>query len=229
MSTQLFWRHYVDTTGTCEVLDHLRQRGLLDETLVIITADHGENLGDHGLLGHEFCVYDTLVHVPLVVRLPGVVPAGRISEDAVENRLIWSLIDTVFTEAGPMTADQLVASLQEPDLAGSAVFSELYKRPLQTDLWLKSPRLDLFARRLRCIQLNQMKYIWASDQTQELYNLAKDPQELINLKFVRPEDLAALSDLLTAKTAAFGAADAAEAPDFTDELKRRLRSLGYLD
>ena len=118
---------------------------------------------------------------------------------------------------------------RSPDLAGGAVFSELYKRPLQTDLWLQSPRLDLFTRRLRSIQLNRMKYIWASDRTEELYNLAKDPHELINLKLVRPDDLAALNALLTAKIAAFGAADAAEAPDFTDELKRRLRSLGYLD
>ncbi|MHC5045170.1 MAG: sulfatase [Planctomycetota bacterium] len=63
-----------------EALDHLRTRGLLDKTLLLITADHGENLGDHDLLGHEFCVYNTLLHVPLIVRLPGLVSCGRSSK-----------------------------------------------------------------------------------------------------------------------------------------------------
>ncbi|MHC5015702.1 MAG: sulfatase-like hydrolase/transferase, partial [Planctomycetota bacterium] len=75
-----------------EALDHLRKAGLLDRTLVIITADHGENLGDHDLLGHDFCVYNTLLHVPLIVRLPGLVPAGAATDTPVENRLLWSLV-----------------------------------------------------------------------------------------------------------------------------------------
>ncbi|MHC4902587.1 MAG: sulfatase [Planctomycetota bacterium] len=74
-----------------EALDHLRTRGLLDKTLLLITADHGENLGDHDLLGHEFCVYNTLLHVPLIVRLPGLVahrkgPVGPRSGSADPGR-----------------------------------------------------------------------------------------------------------------------------------------------
>ncbi len=213
-----------------EALDHLRARGLLDNTLVIITADHGENLGDHGLLGHEFCVYETLVHVPLVVRLPGTVPAGRV-DDVVENRRLWSLIDTVLWESEdiPMPAETVVTALRDSDQAVTAAFAELYKRPLLTPVWKDSPRLGRFDRRMRCLRIEDMKYIWASDDTNELYDIARDPQELVNLASVRPEDLAALRELLLARVAALGTPDATDVPEFSDELQRRLKSLGYLD
>jgi len=213
-----------------EVLDHLRDRGLLDKTLVIITADHGENLGDHGLLGHEFCVYETLLHVPLVVRLPGSVPVGRVESEVVENRLLGSLIDTVlWADEGTLSVEMLVAALQEPDAAGAGAFAELYTRPLTTDLWLKSPRLDEFDRRLRSILLRGMKYIFASDGTDELYDLATDPDELDNLAEVRPEDLAVLRDLVQARVAGLGVPAGGDAPEFSEQLKRRLKALGYLD
>ena len=197
---------------------------------VIITADHGENLGDHGLLGHEFCVYETLLRVPLVVRLPEAVPAGRVESEVVENRLLGSLIDAVlWADEGPLSVEVLVAALQEPDAAGAGAFAELYKRPLETDLWLRSPRLDEFGRRLRSIQLRDMKYIFASDGSDELYNLATDPDELDNLAEVKPEDLAVLRDLVHARVAGLGVPAAGDTPEFSEELKRRLKALGYLD
>ena len=42
----------------------------MDNTLLIITADHGENIGEHGLMDHQYCIYDTLIHVPLIIRFP---------------------------------------------------------------------------------------------------------------------------------------------------------------
>ena len=54
----------------------LRQRGTLDRTLLIITSDHGENIGDHGLMSHAYSLHDTLIHVPLIVRYPLSSPLG---------------------------------------------------------------------------------------------------------------------------------------------------------
>ncbi|MBW2276251.1 MAG: sulfatase-like hydrolase/transferase, partial [Deltaproteobacteria bacterium] len=51
--------------------DHLAENGLLDDTLIIITSDHGEEFFDHGSVGHGHSVYEELLHVPLIVRLPG--------------------------------------------------------------------------------------------------------------------------------------------------------------
>jgi arylsulfatase A-like enzyme len=200
-----------------EALDHLRETGLLDDTLVIITADHGENLGEHDLLGHEFCVYNTLLHVPLIVRLPGRVPAGATTDTPVENRLLWSLIDTVLWDPGPETpipADRLAATLREADETGGPVFAELYKRPLETDLWRASPRRETLARRLKCVMLGKMKYIRGSDDAEELYDVIADPGELNNLARQRSEDRSVLSDLLTARVTALGTAEGGEEPEF---------------
>src|SRR5262249_60145520 len=62
--------------GLGRVIDWLRQAGVLDETLVVFTADHGESLGEHGEPTHGIFIYDATIHVPLVWRLPRALPAG---------------------------------------------------------------------------------------------------------------------------------------------------------
>jgi arylsulfatase A-like enzyme len=214
-----------------EALDHLSARGLLDDTLVIITADHGENLGDHGLLGHEFCLYETLLRVPLIVRLPRLVPPGATSDAVVENRLIGALIDTVLWDPGPeapISAERLAAVLRDDEEAGAPVFAELYSRPLETALWRSSPRREALARRRKCIILQELKYIRAQDGGSELYDVVTDPGELNDLSGTRPEAYGVLRDLLEAKVHAVGDAAGGEAPEFSEALKRRLKALGYL-
>jgi len=58
------------------LLRELDQRGLTDNTFVIFTSDHGELLQDHGMVGHRNALYRQLIHVPFIVRKPGVVPEG---------------------------------------------------------------------------------------------------------------------------------------------------------
>ena len=59
------------------LLDHLGELGLLDETIVVVTSDHGDEFGEHGLIGHAKTVYDEVMHVPMVLLAPRLVPAGR--------------------------------------------------------------------------------------------------------------------------------------------------------
>jgi len=67
-----------------EILSELERQGVLDDTLVIVTADHGEELGDHGVWEHNF-MYETNLRVPLVMALPGRLPAGVRSAALVES------------------------------------------------------------------------------------------------------------------------------------------------
>lgn len=67
-----------------EILAGLEREGVLDDTLVIVTADHGEELGDHGLWEHNF-MYETNLRVPLIAALPGRLPAGASSSALVES------------------------------------------------------------------------------------------------------------------------------------------------
>jgi choline-sulfatase len=67
---------YVDDV-VGKLLDHLRSRGLYDNALIVVAADHGESLGDHGELTHSIFLYEATIHVPLLFKLPGNRLAGR--------------------------------------------------------------------------------------------------------------------------------------------------------
>ncbi len=60
-----------------ELLNFFEDRGFHDNTLLILTSDHGENFGEHGLATHQFCLYDSLLHVPLIMAYPEAIPEGK--------------------------------------------------------------------------------------------------------------------------------------------------------
>ena len=80
--------------ATGRVIDALRTAGVLDDTIVIVTADHGESLGEHGEATHAIFVYDATVRVPFIVRYPAALPAGRVYEGPVR------LVDVMPTVLG---------------------------------------------------------------------------------------------------------------------------------
>src|SRR6185436_17103048 len=59
------------------LVEDLRRRGVLDRTLIVITADHGEEFREHGDFEHGQSLHSELLHVPLILRLPGRIPAGK--------------------------------------------------------------------------------------------------------------------------------------------------------
>lgn len=85
--------HYTDA-AIGRLLDGLRAQGVLDNTLVVVTADHGEELFDHGSFFHGQSLYDELLHVPLLVRLPRGAHAGTVVEPQVRHvDLVPSIAD----------------------------------------------------------------------------------------------------------------------------------------
>ena len=74
--------HYTDA-NIGRILDQLEAAGRLDDTLVIVTSDHGEEFGEHGRFGHNKTLFEESIEVPLLVRLPGRVPAGVSYDDLV--------------------------------------------------------------------------------------------------------------------------------------------------
>lgn len=75
------------------VLDWLRAKGVLDETLFVLTADHGESIGEHGLVGHMFNMHDTTMHVPLIVRYPSRFQTGVSTELLSSVYLVPAILD----------------------------------------------------------------------------------------------------------------------------------------
>ncbi len=99
----------------------LARLDLLDDTLVVITADHGEELGEHGRFGHSQTVYDEVLRIPLLLWRPGLVPAARSVEDVV------SLVDVTPTLLDLLGLDEAA------DVEGRSLVPRLVGEPIEDD------------------------------------------------------------------------------------------------
>ena len=198
----------------------LGAQGLADRTAIVFAGDHGESLGDHGEDGHGFFVYEATLHVPLVF-VPPVSRGGR----ATRRREIVSLVDvmpTVTELAGlPIPAGVQGRSLV-PLLSGSGRFEA---RPVYSETWY--PRFHFGWSDLAALQDGRYKLIESTSP--ELYDLAADPGEKVNLATRDKERYLALKRQLTSLTdAASRNALNAKAAVSDPEAARKLASLGYL-
>jgi len=182
-----------------QLFDYLRELEILDDTVLIITSDHGELFGEHHLMEHQFCVYDTLLHVPLVIRYPGLLEAGlRVGEQVQLTDIFPTILDIVAIDQDSEEI-QGYSLLEEREGGGSFAIGEY--RPmawLLDELKERDPQFDVskYARRLKTVRTEEFKYIWVSDGHDELYNIQRDPEELNNLIETKPDKARELSALL---------------------------------
>jgi arylsulfatase A-like enzyme/Flp pilus assembly protein TadD len=193
-------------------LNELRSRGQLDRTLVIVTADHGESLGDHRETTHGLFAYDATLRVPLIIAAPGLRPRV-VSTPASHVDIMPTVLDLLAIES-PSGLDG--RSLR-PDIDEAAEINAraIYFEALDANLtrgWAP----------LRGIVDGTWKYIDLPEP--ELYNLDTDPNEQTNLVGREPQRVGELQDRLREWTAApipaGGKVDSATAA--------RLQSLGYI-
>lgn len=214
------------------ILDTIRELGVLDQTLVIVTSDHGENLGDHGLIDHVFSLYDSTVRVPLIVRYPGRFETGAVSE-------LVSLVDvmpTVLSATGVEGVDFALAGLplDHPGIeARSSIFAE-NGRPINgirlLEKWFPDFDTATIDHPMRMIRSSSFKLIWTADVSAELYELEADPGELHDLSVDRTD----LRNQLLSELRSWSLGieprvtpKAFESRD--DESLERLRKLGYVE
>ena len=152
----------------------MKQAGLYDNTLIVIISDHGEGLGEHRILGHPAAVYQTMVHVPLLVKYPraSAQPPGRQIDTPVSG---VDVMPTVLEVAGiGIPANLQGQSLRKlsgdtPELVVSESFPDRLSR-----LRGRSDSAQ------RAIYQGPWKFISTAEQ-KELYNLSLDPGEMQNL------------------------------------------------
>ncbi|MBK8251001.1 MAG: sulfatase [Gemmatimonadetes bacterium] len=106
----------------------LAAHGSLDSTLVILTSDHGELLGEHGLHGHAQSLYRDVVHVPLLLRLPGRVPATRIARAVSLRDLAATILDVTGASTG-FPGQSLRLAWEDSTAATSPVFATARQQP----------------------------------------------------------------------------------------------------
>ena len=231
---------------------HLDEPEVRDNTLVILTSDHGEGLNHHDFVGHSLVAYDDLVRVPLAVRYPRLYPEGRRVAKPVSARRVFHSaleavgISTASNGAGEVTGApvdvgglSLARALDDSDVEGGVVFSEAYTPDtLITLMENDDPEsIDRFRCRLmrRAAYQDSYKLITVGDRPDELFDVVDDPGELNNLIDEQPEVAAALNDRL----ATFRAETEARRPanwegsrlslEGDEEVLERLRGLGYIE
>jgi arylsulfatase A-like enzyme len=151
------------------LLDGLAARGLLDHTLVIVTADHGEEQWDHGSFFHGQSLYDELLHVPLLMRLPDGAYAGRVV--SVPVRAV-DLVPTIAEVLGLPAFPEFEGVSLLPLIAhGTSPPGELFARAANVEFpyrfALRTPRYKLI--------------LTVETGREELYDLASDPGETRDL------------------------------------------------
>ncbi len=225
-----------------EVLDQLRATRLLDRSVVIVTSDHGENLGDHGLMDHMFSVHEPIIRMPLLVRYPGGEHAG-IEDGLVQTHDLFPTIaaltpptngngrHTVHTD-GAVAAQFQGGPLPPLGPARDYTITELNQiQPPIPILARRFPNFDwsLYDRPLRAIRTATDKYIRGGQGSEELYAVIADPGERNNLAAVRADRTAELRARLDAwETGITPVKTGADALELDDDLRRRLEDLGYL-
>ena len=213
-----------------EIFACLRETGILDQTLIIITADHGENLGEHQLMDHQYCVYDTLLRIPLIIRYPGIWEKGKESTDLVQT-----------IDIAPTICDLL--KLKKDDLKGQmqgiSLLSQKKRDAAVSEYWYpwlrpfkKYPEFDTspFEVSYTAIRKGGYKLIRASDGRRELYLLNDDPGETNNLAGKDPgkvKEFEALLDRWLEDHRLPGQPGKTE-DDFDQDIRARLEALGYL-
>jgi arylsulfatase A-like enzyme len=170
-----------------DLFDELERRSLLDRTLVIITSDHGEELGDHDLFDHGESLYRPEIHVPLLIVLPSHNPSGRIVSETVSLRdLPATVADLVGLGSGSPFPGRSVAPLWSDSPSGAApvggpgfgALSELASPNPTNPNQGRSP-----AHRGPLISLAEGGLVYIRNEgsgDEELYDVRDDPRELLN-------------------------------------------------
>ena len=153
------------------VLDALERLGIAEDTLVIYSADHGDMCGSHHMVDKHYVMYDDVVRVPLLMRWPGVIPAGRSVEAFVANAVDFA--STFCDAAGAETPDTFAGMSLLPLARGDTDAGR--EDVLST---YHGNQFGSYSQRM--IRDRRWKYVWNATDVDELYDLQTDPAELVN-------------------------------------------------
>lgn len=196
----------------------LKEKGLYQNTLIVLSGDHGESLGEHGEKTHGFFIYNSTLHVPLILHLPRQAGALKSVPDLVNLAdLMPTILASLKLDIPTQVQGRSLAPLLAPrnPVKASALYAETFL-----------PRLHFNWSELRSVETESYHFIDAPKP--ELYDLTKDPGETRNLypqkKGVSEEMRRQLAGLIQK----YGASqELAQKTGLDPALMERLKSLGY--
>lgn len=195
----------------------LRAQGLLDDTLIIVTGDHGESLGEHDELNHGLQLYQSTQRIPLIIHCPRRFPVARSVPHRVGlNDIFPTLADCLDWQVTPAT--RVAGRSLRPALQGQP----LTDVPYYCETW--EPFFSLHCSPAFAVVSGHWKYIQSPQP--ELYDLSRDPQETRNLLAEQPARAAELRAVLHELESCFVPRDSAET-HADARLIASLKSMGY--
>lgn len=209
---------YVDRT-LGQFWSYLSKKGLFDKTLIVFLADHGQGLGEHGEQTHGFFIYQSTLHVPLIIHWPKDSPrySARVTEPAGLIAVAPTILQFLHIPAPPQ--------FQGKSLMGLLSNAEPHNpRKIYSESLYAHNHFDCAP--LRSIRIGNYKYIEAPKP--EFYDLATDPHELHNL-YNQDRDLAlAYKERLLSFMSRFSIVHQRTPEGISPEIVERLASLGYV-
>jgi arylsulfatase A-like enzyme len=209
-----------------ELQDTFERHGLLEDTVFLVTGDHGENIGDHELMDHQYSLHESLLHVPLLIGGPGFRDGGTVSKPVQLADLYPTILDIANvseSESGPGQS-----------ICNPATIAD--NRPIYAEYVAPQPAIDTlrerydcrndvskYDRRLWSVKREGVKLVRGSDGSHWLYNLDSDPGEREN-QFEGDHDITELLDDWIRSLPDTEQANV----EIQDATKVRLEDLGYL-
>jgi arylsulfatase A-like enzyme/Tfp pilus assembly protein PilF len=198
------------------LISFLKANNIYRNTLIVLTGDHGESLGEHGEKTHGFFIYNATLHVPVIIHLPGSTSTKTVPE-------LVSLADLMPTVLRVLKVD-VPSEVQGHSLLPLMALSKTELRNLYAETFL--PRLHFNWSELRAVETEKYQFIDAPKP--ELYDLAKDPGETQNLFADKKAVAEELRNRLTTLIGQYSAGqELAEKTGLDPALMERLKSLGY--
>lgn len=187
---QLRWIDAYDTSITYmdeavdDLLAALGARGRLERTIVIVTSDHGEQLGERGLDSHGTSLYSQVLAVPLVFLLPQGGPSGlRVDTPVSLSEVPETVARLAGLEGASFPGRSLERFWKEPDPGpGAPVLSRLRLSPFGE----RPPTAPILRGDMMSLVLGTLHYIANGDGSEEVYDLASDPEETLDLAAADP-------------------------------------------
>ncbi|MCI0607230.1 sulfatase [bacterium] len=161
-----------------KLINFLKENQLYEESLILLTSDHGEEFWEHGSFEHGHTVYNEVLQVPLVIKLPGSLHKSRIDQLVAPSAVVPTILELCNISSAPNSfSSTSLASLWNPDLLpinpGPVVSAGL-----------------LYYEEKRSLQLGGIKYIQTPvANREELYDLVKDPAEQFSIARSESEKL----------------------------------------
>jgi arylsulfatase A-like enzyme/Tfp pilus assembly protein PilF len=199
------------------LMAYLKAKDLYRNTLIVLTGDHGESLGEHGEKTHGFFIYNATLHVPVIVHLPGTTTAKVARELVSLADLMPTVLQALKIEVPAQVQGRSLLALMTPK-------KEEDSRSLYAETFL--PRLHFNWSELRSVETEKYQFIEAPKP--ELYDLATDPGETRNLYADKKAVSGELQARLDALVRQYSAdQELAEKTGLDPALMERLKSLGY--